>query len=225
MHRPDRLNAMSIELVSELHDALDTLADENDTWVVVLTGSGRGVLLGARPEGPRRGPEHRRPLGGAHRPASDAALLPAGAAAPADAPAGDRRGERPGLRRRHVPRARRRPALRRPSRPCSTAPASSTASPRTELGASWLLPRLIGVARSNDLLLTGRVVDAAEALRDRAGVPGGPRRRAARRVPRRRRVDDPVQPLRPGHDQGRPLGQPRGRAASRRPSSSRIATS
>ena len=29
---------------------------------------------------------------------------------------------------------------------------------------SWLLPRLIGVARSNDLLLTGRVVDAAEAL-------------------------------------------------------------
>jgi enoyl-CoA hydratase len=34
----------------------------------------------------------------------------------------------------------------------------------TEMGASWLLPRLIGVARSNDLLLTGRVVDAEEAL-------------------------------------------------------------
>jgi enoyl-CoA hydratase len=34
----------------------------------------------------------------------------------------------------------------------------------TELGASWLLPRLIGVARSNDLLLTGRVVDAEDAL-------------------------------------------------------------
>jgi enoyl-CoA hydratase/carnithine racemase len=34
----------------------------------------------------------------------------------------------------------------------------------TELGVSWLLPRLIGVARSNDLLLTGRVVDSAEAL-------------------------------------------------------------
>src|SRR5919112_1027765 len=34
----------------------------------------------------------------------------------------------------------------------------------TELGASWLLPRLIGVARSNDMLLTGRVVTAEDAL-------------------------------------------------------------
>ena len=46
MHRPDRLNAMSIELVSELHDALETLSDENDTWVVVLTGSGRAFSSG-----------------------------------------------------------------------------------------------------------------------------------------------------------------------------------
>jgi enoyl-CoA hydratase len=35
----------------------------------------------------------------------------------------------------------------------------------TELGASWLLPRLIGAAHSNDLLLTGRRVAAEEALR------------------------------------------------------------
>ena len=35
----------------------------------------------------------------------------------------------------------------------------------TELGASWLLPRLIGAAHSNDLLLTGRRVGAEEALR------------------------------------------------------------
>ena len=35
----------------------------------------------------------------------------------------------------------------------------------TELGASYLLPRLIGAAHSNDILLTGRVVDADEALR------------------------------------------------------------
>jgi len=35
----------------------------------------------------------------------------------------------------------------------------------TELGASWLLPRLIGAAHSSDILYTGRRVDAAEALR------------------------------------------------------------
>lgn len=34
-----------------------------------------------------------------------------------------------------------------------------------EMGAGWLLPRLIGSANSNDLLLTGRRIDAAEALR------------------------------------------------------------
>jgi enoyl-CoA hydratase len=35
----------------------------------------------------------------------------------------------------------------------------------TELGASFLLPRLIGASRSNDLLLTGRKLDAREAER------------------------------------------------------------
>jgi enoyl-CoA hydratase len=35
----------------------------------------------------------------------------------------------------------------------------------TELGVSWLLPRLIGAAHSSDLLLTGRRIDSQEALR------------------------------------------------------------
>ena len=35
----------------------------------------------------------------------------------------------------------------------------------TELGVSYLLPRLIGAARSSEMLLTGRRVDAAEAER------------------------------------------------------------
>ena len=35
----------------------------------------------------------------------------------------------------------------------------------TELGASWLLPRLVGAAHSSDMLLTGRKIDASEALR------------------------------------------------------------
>jgi enoyl-CoA hydratase len=35
----------------------------------------------------------------------------------------------------------------------------------TELGASWLLPRLVGAAHSSDMLLTGRKIGAEEALR------------------------------------------------------------
>src|SRR5262249_14395218 len=35
----------------------------------------------------------------------------------------------------------------------------------TELGLSWLLPRLIGAAHAWDVILTGREVDAAEAAR------------------------------------------------------------
>ena len=34
-----------------------------------------------------------------------------------------------------------------------------------ELGVSWLLPRAIGTSRSNEIILTGRKVDAVEAER------------------------------------------------------------
>ena len=37
-----------------------------------------------------------------------------------------------------------------------------------DMGVSWMLPRLIGVSRAWELILTGRVIDAAEA--DRLGI-------------------------------------------------------
>jgi enoyl-CoA hydratase len=61
-----------------------------------------------------------------------------------------------------------------------------------DIGVSWLLPRLIGAGRSHELLLTGRLVDAAEA--DRIGlvnrvVPDGEVLAAAlARRPRSRRT-------------------------------------
>ena len=48
-----------------------------------------------------------------------------------------------------------------------------------EYGLSWLLPRLIGVTRAADLLLSSRVVLAEEAEQLGTGQPGAPARGAA----------------------------------------------
>src|SRR6187549_1902649 len=46
LHRPERLNAMSIELVTELADVLQQIAADNTCRVVVLTGAGRAFCSG-----------------------------------------------------------------------------------------------------------------------------------------------------------------------------------
>src|SRR6266545_1471085 len=46
LNRPERLNALSIDLAVDLDDTLRAVGRENDTWVVVLTGAGRGFCSG-----------------------------------------------------------------------------------------------------------------------------------------------------------------------------------
>ena len=46
INRPEKLNALSYELVEQLHEALDALAADNTCRVVVLTGAGRGFCSG-----------------------------------------------------------------------------------------------------------------------------------------------------------------------------------
>jgi Enoyl-CoA hydratase/isomerase len=46
LDRHDRLNAMSHQLVADLHGAFDRVAVDGDTRVVVLTGAGRGFCAG-----------------------------------------------------------------------------------------------------------------------------------------------------------------------------------
>ena len=95
----------------------------------------------------------------------------------------------------------------------------------TELGASWLLPRLVGAAHSNDMLLTGRKIDAAEALRMGLVSRVLPDDRAAARGARARRPDERVQPVRAADDEGDHLGEPREPEPARPRSRSRTGTS
>ena len=47
LNRPSVLNALSANLTSELHQALDELGGNKNVWVIILTGSGRGFCSGA----------------------------------------------------------------------------------------------------------------------------------------------------------------------------------
>ena len=112
LNRPEKLNALSYDLVEDLHTALDGIRANNDCRVVVLTGAGRGFCSGldltdpSPREGRRRNgvPAVGHALAGTHRRAHHA-----DSSAP---PAGDRRGQRPRLRRRNGHRA----GLRHPDR-------------------------------------------------------------------------------------------------------------
>ncbi len=46
LNRPERLNAMSIDLVIELYDTLEAIGDDNTVRVIVLTGAGRAFCSG-----------------------------------------------------------------------------------------------------------------------------------------------------------------------------------
>jgi enoyl-CoA hydratase len=164
LNRPERLNAMSIDLVIALHDALSEANDDNDCYVVVLTGEGRAFCSGLD--------------------LKDYGIIPNidGLQVGRIAQRSMRYYSRliPLVRRMHQPVIC---AVNGPAYGggmCLTLAAelrfaSDTATfnatgivnglTSTELGVSWLLPRLIGAAHSNDILLTGRTIDADEALR------------------------------------------------------------
>jgi enoyl-CoA hydratase len=164
LNRPERLNAMSIELCLELKDALEQVAKDNDCWIVILTGAGRAFCSGLD--------------------LKDQSMIPNidGLTIPRIGPRAIRIYSQLIPLMRHIPQ----PIIAAINGAaygggmCLTLAAdlriasesavfNSTGIVRgltsTELGASWLLPRLIGAAHSNDILYTGRLIDAAEALR------------------------------------------------------------
>ena len=162
LNRPAKLNAMTSGMVEELHAALAAIAADRSVRVVVLTGEGRGFCAGLD-------------LGGY-----------------GTAPGFDWHGgvEKGFAVQKHIasliPRLR---SLPQPVIAAVNGPASgggfalvlgsdirlAAQSARfnaafiriglsaCDIGTSWLLPRLVGAARAQELMLTGRLFDADEA--------------------------------------------------------------
>jgi enoyl-CoA hydratase len=164
LNRPEKLNALSYELVESLHTALDGIATNNECRVVVLTGAGRGFCSGldlTAPNPPDAG-------GGTEFPRS-----------------GMRRQERIADLTARIHRLRQ-PVIAAVNGPaygggfgialaCDIRIASESARFCTQfiklglggcdIGVSYTLPRIVGAGPAFDLILTARVVDAEEALR------------------------------------------------------------
>jgi enoyl-CoA hydratase len=164
LNRPEQLNAMTSELCEALHDELRGIARERSCRAVILTGAGRGFCAGLDLHGYGSAPEND------------------GSDEPRDRLANQQHMSRLILELRALPQpviaAVNGPAagfglalalgsdIRYASRQAVFRVAFvNVGVSNCDMGTSWLLPRLIGASRSNELMLTGRRVDAEEALR------------------------------------------------------------
>jgi enoyl-CoA hydratase len=167
LDRQRRLNAMTAQLVEELHQTLSAVAQDDAVRVVVLTGAGRGFCAGLDltgygtlpgSEGVGRVPVGMRVQQHIATLATQLRTLPKPVIAAVNGPAAGG-----GLAL----------ALASDVRIAATSATFNVAFVRIglsgcDIGVSWMLPRLIGASRAFELLLTGRIVDAAEA--DRLGL-------------------------------------------------------
>jgi enoyl-CoA hydratase/carnithine racemase len=172
LHRPDRLNAFTLTMADELASVAARADADDDVRVVVVTGTGRAFCVGAdlgggpetfadrrtreRPPGPLS-----QEIGGFPRDAGGVASLPFA-------------------------------ALRKPVIAAVNGPAVGIGATLTlpmdiriaaesarfgfvfarvgivpEAASSWFLPRVVGISQAIEWVATGRVFDAAEALRGR----------------------------------------------------------
>ena len=164
LNRPERLNAMSIDLVIELHDTLEAVGADNDCRVIVLTGAGRAFCSGLdlkdygiipNIDGLQVGQIAQRSMRYYSRLIPLMRHLPQPVIAAVNGPAyGGGMCLSLGAELRIASESA-----------AFNATGIVNGLTSTEMGVSFLLPRLIGAAHSNDLLLTGRVVGAEEALR------------------------------------------------------------
>lgn len=164
LDRPDVLNAISIDLAIELDAVLQSIGDDNGVRVAVLTGEGRsfcsgldlkdyGVVPGI--DGLQVGQIAQRSMRVYSRLITSLRALRQPVIAAVNGPAyGGGMCLAMGCDLRFAS-------------PAATFNATGIVNglTSTEMAAGWLLPRQVGSTVANDLLLTGRVVGADEALR------------------------------------------------------------
>ena len=170
LHRPERLNAFTPVMAAELAGAAAAADADDDVRVVLVTGSGRAFCAGAdlgggegtfRDRGARPDPVPRGTVDGVPRDWGGIASLPFA-------------------------------RLRKPVIAAVNGPAVGIGATMTlpmdvriaaesarfgfvfarrgivpEAASSWFLPRVVGISQAMEWVATGRVFDAAEALRGR----------------------------------------------------------
>jgi len=152
LNRPDRLNAWTPQMEVAYFEALDAAAVDETVRVIVVTGAGRGFCAGADMDA-LRGVGKGSTWEGSGRPTTHALTIPKPIIAAVN-------GACAGLGFVH--------ALMCDLRFAAAGAKFTTAFVRrgliAEHGCSWVLPRLVGHARALDILLSGRVFLAEEAL-------------------------------------------------------------
>src|SRR5258708_6838209 len=182
LNRPDKLNAWTALMESEVRSHMENAEQDHDVRVIVLTGAGRGFCAGADMSllsaVAERGPDS--------RDLDDGNLDDPGREQVLRDGANRREGAAPDFQKKYSYF----PAIGKPViaaingpvvglglvitlycdlRLASDASRFSTTFARrgliAEYGMAWMLPRIIGIANALDLLFSARTIDAAEALR------------------------------------------------------------
>jgi enoyl-CoA hydratase len=164
LNRPEKLNALTTEMVQSLHAHLDEIATDASVRVVILTGGGRGFCagldLGGYGEAPHTEGFGRTQAGFAVQ-KHIASLIPHLRSLPQPviaavngAAAGGGFALVLGSDIRIAARSAR-----------FNAAFIRIGLSACDIGTSWVLPRLVGASRAQELMLTGRIFDAEEAYR------------------------------------------------------------
>ena len=161
LNRPERLNALTFQVYDELRDAFRALHSASDVRAVVITGAGRGFCTGGDVE-EIIGPLFERDYEGLlefTRMTCDLVLA-------------IRRCRKPVVAALNGTVAGAGSVI---ATACDVRVAAESARiaflftrvglSGADMGAAWMLPRIVGMGRATELLMTGAFLDAAEARR------------------------------------------------------------